>query len=91
MPTYEYECKECKSYFTRCVSISERNDAEKEPCPKCGKKRSVQMTFRTAPAAVDNFVAGLARPDNGWQEVLQKVKAAHPGGDHDKCKIQTSR
>jgi putative FmdB family regulatory protein len=38
MPTYEYECQECKKKFSLMLSISE-HDKAKPPCPKCkGKK-----------------------------------------------------
>jgi putative FmdB family regulatory protein len=38
MPTYEYECLECKKKFALILSISE-HDKTKPSCPKCkGKK-----------------------------------------------------
>ena len=38
MPTYEYECLECKKKFVLILSISE-HDKVKPSCPKCkGKK-----------------------------------------------------
>jgi putative FmdB family regulatory protein len=41
MPTYEYECKDCKKKFTVMLSISEHAKA-KVSCPKCKGKRVVQ-------------------------------------------------
>jgi putative FmdB family regulatory protein len=38
MPTYEYECKDCKKKFSVILSISEHGKT-KVACPKCkGKK-----------------------------------------------------
>jgi putative FmdB family regulatory protein len=38
MPTYEYECRDCKKKFTVILTISE-HDKAKVSCPKCkGKK-----------------------------------------------------
>lgn len=34
MPTYEYECKDCKKKFTLIQSISEHDKTE-TVCPKC--------------------------------------------------------
>jgi putative FmdB family regulatory protein len=48
MPTYEYECQDCKKKFSVISSISEHNKA-KTSCPKCnGKKvKQVVSTFIT--------------------------------------------
>lgn len=38
MPTYEYECADCRKKFSLVMSISE-HDKTKPLCPKCkGKK-----------------------------------------------------
>jgi putative FmdB family regulatory protein len=41
MPTYEYECRDCKKKFTVILTISE-HDKGKVSCPKCKGKRVVQ-------------------------------------------------
>jgi putative FmdB family regulatory protein len=48
MPTYEYECKDCKKKFSLILSIVEHGKA-KAACPKCkGKKvKQVISTFIT--------------------------------------------
>jgi putative FmdB family regulatory protein len=43
MPTYEYECKDCKKKFTLILSISE-HDKTKASCPKC-KGKKVQQSI----------------------------------------------
>jgi putative FmdB family regulatory protein len=42
MPTYEYECKDCKKKFTVILSISEHGKT-KASCPKCKGKKVKQI------------------------------------------------
>jgi putative FmdB family regulatory protein len=42
MPTYEYQCLNCKKVFTLIMSISEYEKG-KVKCPKCGKGRVKQQ------------------------------------------------
>ena len=42
MPTYEYQCLNCKKVFTLIMSISEY-ERGKVTCPKCGKERVKQQ------------------------------------------------
>jgi len=48
MPTYEYECQECKKKFSLISSISEHSTT-KASCPKCKSKKVKQVisTFIT--------------------------------------------
>jgi putative FmdB family regulatory protein len=48
MPTYEYECLDCKKKFSAIMSISER-EKTKVSCPKCKGKKVKQSisTFTT--------------------------------------------
>lgn len=48
MPTYEYECQDCKKKFSLRSSIAEHN-ATKAICPKCKSKKVKQVisTFMT--------------------------------------------
>ena len=41
MPTYEYECRDCKKRFSVSMSISD-HDKAKVACPKCKGKKVVQ-------------------------------------------------
>jgi putative FmdB family regulatory protein len=45
MPTYEYECRDCKKKFSEILSISE-HEKSKVRCPKC-KGRKVQQRIST--------------------------------------------
>ena len=48
MPTYEYECLDCKKKFSVILSISE-HEKNKASCPKCKGKKVKQSisTFTT--------------------------------------------
>lgn len=48
MPTYEYQCLDCKKSFSLILSITE-HDKARAACPKCkGKKvQQVVSTFIT--------------------------------------------
>ena len=48
MPTYEFNCEECKKSFNIILTISEYEE-EKYTCPKCkGKKLKQQISsFQT--------------------------------------------
>jgi putative FmdB family regulatory protein len=48
MPTYEYECQDCKKKFSLISSITEHT-ATKATCPKCKSKKVKQVisTFIT--------------------------------------------
>jgi putative FmdB family regulatory protein len=45
MPTYEYECQNCKKKFTVIQSISE-HEKTKSSCPKC-KSAKVKQSIST--------------------------------------------
>lgn len=50
MPFYEYECTKCGHLFEVMLTLSEREEKEKQlACPKCGKggPRRVLSTFST--------------------------------------------
>lgn len=42
MPSYEFECKECKKHFTRVMSLAEY-DKETVICPHCKSKKVEQL------------------------------------------------
>jgi putative FmdB family regulatory protein len=47
MPTYEYECVDCKKKFSVILSISE-HEKTKVSCPKCmGKKVQQRISLFT--------------------------------------------
>jgi putative FmdB family regulatory protein len=76
MPMYEYECKACKHTFEQLVwKVDDRLAPCKAKCPECGKKKVEQKIG--APAIADAIQIGLTKPNNGFKEVIQKIKKDH--------------
>jgi putative FmdB family regulatory protein len=73
MPTYDYKCLKCSHTFERTSKIADRNEPCNKPCEKCGENR-VEQAYNTAPAICDPIRIGVRKMDNGFKEVLQKVK-----------------
>lgn len=42
MPTYEFECSQCKKTFTEKMSFEEHGK-KKVKCPKCGSSKVTQV------------------------------------------------
>ena len=42
MPTYDYECRDCKNQFSLTQSISEHDEA-RVACPECKKENVSQL------------------------------------------------
>lgn len=76
MPFYDYKCGDCGHAFEQMLSIADMEKPTKKKCPSCGKKK-VQMVIG-APAVCDSVRIGVRKPDKGWQEVMSKIKEAHP-------------
>jgi putative FmdB family regulatory protein len=45
MAVYEFECQSCRERFDVTVSIKEHDRLKEKPpaCPKCGKRRTLQL------------------------------------------------
>jgi len=74
MPNYEYICNDCGHTFEEFLSVSKRKKPEKEPCPKCEKKKTISQTILSNPGmAIDtnHRVDGDAK--GGFRDVMQKI------------------
>lgn len=78
MPAYDYRCKECGNKFEQTLSMKDDKLPTTLPCPSCNKKDCVVKEI-TAPGLVDMVTLGRKKPDAGFQEVMSKIKQAHPG------------
>ncbi len=76
MPFYDYKCGDCGHAFEQMLRIADMEKPTKKKCPSCGKKK-VELVVG-APAVCDSVRIGAQKPDKGWQEVLSKIKQAHP-------------
>ena len=92
MPIYEYGCSKCEVVFERLLKISEAEKPLTEPCPECGSQETIGQLMSTF-AMGDPIRMGIKRPDAGWNDVLSRVKKAHPRGswDHQKYNPTSGR
>lgn len=72
MPTYSFLNKETDEEFDIILSMSEL-DRYKSDNPH------LEQLIKFAPALADPTRLGLRKPDNGFRDVLKKVKSAHRG------------
>lgn len=74
MPTYTFRNKETGETFEKFMSISAREEFLKD-------NPQYETLITGAPLIGDPIRLGLRKPDNGFREVLSKVKEAHPKGN----------
>lgn len=61
MPTYEFECNDCKEHFDEVRTISARNDPA--PCPKCESVDTSKLIS----------VVSLNFPGDGWASKNNRI------------------
>ncbi len=76
MPAYDYRCSGCGHTFEMNTSISNRDKLTKKPCPKCKNKKMHRVM--SAPSIGDSVKMGIKKVDNGFKEVMSKIKQHHP-------------
>lgn len=74
MPLYEYSCSKCDTSFTRLCSVSDRNDAEKTPCPKCETCGTVHQVI----GAPNISYAGTAKTTNSFNDRMKDLRNNFP-------------
>ena len=77
MAEYDYQCEACEHVFAVECKMDDREKACSDPCPECGEKK-VERVFLSAPSIADSVRIGVTRPDNGFKEMLNKIKEKHP-------------
>jgi putative FmdB family regulatory protein len=85
MPYYDYACSHCDTNFELNLSMNRREEPLLQPCPDCGTNGTITQIIG-ATAIGDPIRLGVKRPDGGWNDVLSKVKEAHPRGNWDNKK-----
>jgi putative FmdB family regulatory protein len=73
---YNYRCSSCDATFDKLTKISERMCVENNPCPTCLAENTVKYEM-SSPMIVSDVGSILSKTDNGWKEVLSKVKEKH--------------
>lgn len=74
MPKYDFRHKESGEIVELTMRISEKEEWLKA-------NPQYESVILGAPSLGDPLRLGLRKPDQGFREVLQKAKAAHPRGD----------
>lgn len=74
MPTYDFRHKETGEIIEKVMKISERDDFLRD-------NPDYESVILGAPSIGDPIRLGVRKPDQGFREVLQKAKAAHPKGN----------
>lgn len=72
MPTYSFRNKKTNEEFDVVLSMSEL-DGYKNDNPH------LEQFIKFAPSIADPTRLGLRKPDNGFRDVLKKVKSNHRG------------
>jgi hypothetical protein len=73
VPTYDFRHRETGEIVEKVMKISERDDFLRD-------NPQYESVILGAPSIGDPVRLGLRKPDQGFREVLQKAKAAHPLG-----------
>lgn len=74
MPTYDFRHRETGEIVEKLMKISEREDFLRD-------NPQYESVILSAPSIGDPIRLGVRKPDQGFREVLQKAKAAHPRGN----------
>jgi putative FmdB family regulatory protein len=77
MPIYDYECTKCSHCFEEYQKVNTRHLPCKPNCSNCGEANSIQIKIGNA-AICDPIRIGVKKTDKGFQEVMAKIKEAHP-------------
>lgn len=77
MPFYDFKCDKCEHCWDEMLLYKNREKPLKSPCPKCQKSGSVVRVLGV-PTMSEPHKMGLKRPDQGFREVISKIKQNHP-------------
>lgn len=82
MPTYDYQCNECKTQFSKLLRMSDRKTPELEPCPEC-QALAVEQVLFSAPSIGDPVRIGVTKKDSNFTEVLKGIHSKTAGSKID--------
>ena len=77
MPTYDFQCSECKEVWEAFYKIADRDTPLNEPCPKCDAEDTVTQKMGSGGIG-DAVRMGLQKPPDGFNEVLRNISAVSP-------------
>jgi len=73
MPTYSFHCSSCEYSFDKILRMDDRKNPESEPCPECGNLNVKNIIG--SPKIVSSVGSILSKTDNGWNDVLKRIKS----------------
>jgi putative FmdB family regulatory protein len=90
MPIYEYSCTDCTNRFEKLTKYALIKEPLGEACPSCGATGTI-LQEPTTFSLGDPIAWGHKRPDAGFNEVLSKIKEAHPNHSMGNSKFAQTR
>jgi len=78
MPMYEYTCDSCNHNFEEYLSMDNRENPTKEPCPECKEK-----TIRKGVSATTMGVDMKLKPPGWFQDKISVMKDYTPKRYHE--------
>ena len=82
MPLYEYYCDKCDHAFDEILTVSNRNEPTKQPCPECGAMEVCKGVSETT-MGVDATLTPDKVTGGDWSRLMDKVKSYTPKKLHD--------
>lgn len=79
MPRYDYRCEECQHAWEQDLTIAERNLPVEQPCPKCGKEKSVEKYLPSTGGLCYSVENMNRKVPEGFKDVLRNIKKNHVG------------
>jgi len=77
MPNYAFKCEKCEHTFDEMLSLSNRDEPLKKPCPKCNKKKIVRDWGASTPSlAMDATLTPQKVVGSQFKEVIDKIKSS---------------
>jgi putative FmdB family regulatory protein len=75
MPNYAFKCEKCEYTFDEMLSLSNRDEPLKKPCPKCKKKKIIRDWGASTPSlAMDATLTPQKVVGSQFKEVIDKIK-----------------
>lgn len=90
MPNYAYNCESCKHKFDEFLSMKDRDNPTKLPCPKCKKKKITRDWGESNNSiGVDTTLTPTKVCGSAWNEVMERVRKTTPM--HKKDQLENAR
>lgn len=76
MPTYVFQCNNCKNEFEEQLRIIDMDFPLTDACPFCGKKGKI-VRHCIGGKVGDPVILGVMKPDKNVTERLKQIKRTH--------------